>query len=228
MQHATAAAPRSVGIIRLGYHGSPVLPRAVLRRAGFPVHLVRLVEHEVADPFQKLRAGGLDVMVVKFGLGQAEPDLRRSRPVGHDPRAVLVAADHPLAARKSVSVEEVADYGVFDCPGVMPPAVWDEAVPRTTPSGRSLRRTHPLVDVADMITAVAAGEAVHLSLASLADVLPPGVTAVPVHDLPSAPVALAWCTARPLPDDVARLVRAAEAAAGVFGDAAAPADAVAW
>lgn len=211
MQHATVTAPGSLGAIRLGYHGSPVLPRVVLRRAGFPAHLVRMVEHEVTDPFQDLRADRLDVMVVKFGLGQAEPDVRRSRPVGRDPRAVLVAANHPLAARESVSVEEVADYGVFDCPGGMPPAVWDEAVPRTTPAGRTLRRTHPLVDVSDMVAVVATGRAVHLSLESLADVLPPGVTAVPVHDLPPAPVALAWCTARPLPAGVVQLVRAAEA-----------------
>ncbi|MGW4891329.1 LysR substrate-binding domain-containing protein [Kitasatospora sp. NPDC004240] len=225
LQHtAVATAPRPAGTIRLGYHGSPVLPRTVLRRAGFPAHLVRLVEHEVADPFQDLRAGRLDVMVVKFGLGRAEPDVQRSRPVGRDPRAVLVAVNHPLAGRESVSVEDVADHGVFDCPGVMPPAVWDEAVPRTTPAGRVLRRTHPLVDVAHMVAVVATGEAVHLSLMSLADVLPPGVTAVPVHDLPPAPVALAWCTSRPLPDNVVRLVRAAEAANDP-GTPAAPADA---
>ncbi|MFF5638736.1 substrate-binding domain-containing protein [Streptomyces sp. NPDC012825] len=213
MHHTTPHAATPPGVIRLGYHGSPALSAALLRKAGIGMEEAQLLEHDVADPFRALRAGELDLMVVKFSLGQAEPDLRRSRPVAHDARAVLVSADHPLATRASVSIEDVADYGVFDCPGTMPVDVWEESVPRTTPSGRTVRRTHTLVDVPQMLTVVRAGEAVHLSLASLAAVVPKDVKAVPVHDLPPAPVALAWCAERGLPPHIERFVRAAEAAA---------------
>lgn len=174
-------------MIRLGYHGSPLVVQQLTAHADQPV---RLVEYDIADPFRALRAGELDLMVVKFGV--SEPDLETGAAFAFDRRAVVVSATHPLASRAEVSVEEVAEYEAFDRPGDFPEYLWDLVVPRQTPGGRPIRRIHRVAAVPEMMKLVAATHAVHLSLLSLADIAPSGIRVVPVHDLEPAPVSLAW------------------------------------
>jgi DNA-binding transcriptional LysR family regulator len=190
--------------IRLGYHGSPALPEKLAEAGQTPAELH---QYDITDPFRALRAGELDVMIVKFRV--AEPDLTCSTDLATDPRAVVVGAAHPLASRASLSVEELPPYAMFHCPRGFPPYVWDEVVPPTTPAGRPLRRQHDLPSTTAMIDLVADGRAVHLSVLSLADIAPPAVKVIPVRDLPPAPVALAWCRERA---HVRAFVTAAESA----------------
>ncbi|GAA1185967.1 hypothetical protein GCM10009654_49420 [Streptomyces hebeiensis] len=197
--------------VRLGYHGSAEVAARVVRLAGRDETAVRIEPYDIADPFAELRRGAQDVVIVKFAL--REPDLVTSGVLTHDARAVVVGAAHPLAGRASVSVEELADHGLFDRPGKLPGYVWDEVVPPRTPAGRPLRREHRVSDVPTMMRLVARGTAVHLSLVSIADVAPPGIRVVPVHDLPAAPVALAWCKEREPAAHVADFIAAAEAGA---------------
>jgi DNA-binding transcriptional LysR family regulator len=192
--------------IRLGYHGSLRLPTRIAALAGRP-ESTELRQYDLSDPFRALRAGELDVMIVKFAV--KEPDLSYSTVLGTDDRAAIVGAGHPLARRDSVSIEELAGFDTFRCPGAFPAYVWDEVVPPVTPAGRPMRRVREMTDAADMLKLVAAGHAVHVSLASIADVAPLTVRVVPIHDLPPAPVSLAWC--RDL-DHVRAFVDGAEAA----------------
>jgi DNA-binding transcriptional LysR family regulator len=201
--------------LRFGYHGSAGAPRAVLRASGRTEAEVELVEYAVDDPFRLLRAGELDVMIAKFCC--REPDLATSATLLTDGRAAVLGAGHPLAGRASVSVEELAAYDGFACPGTMPEYVWDVVVPRRTPGGRPLRRRYSCHTTGEMLKLVSSGEAVHISLGSLADVAPPSVRIVPIHDLPPAPVFLTWLRAPASPavrDFVAR-AEAAMAAAPV-------------
>lgn len=176
--------------IRLGYHGSLVLPKRIATASGRP-ELVEFTPYEMTDPFRALRAGDLDVMIVKFGVREA--DLTCSSVLGLDPRAALIGATHPLARRCSLSVEDLADFEGFRCPSGFPSYIWDEVVPPSTPAGRPVRRCHDLASTSAVMDLVASGRAVHLSVLSLADIAPPTVRVIPVADLPPAPVALAWC-----------------------------------
>ncbi len=176
--------------LRFGYHGSADVPRTIVRGSGWPEAGVELVEYAVDDPFRLLRAGELDVMVAKFCC--REPDLDISAPVMTDGRAAVLGAVHPLAERDSVSIEELAGYDGFDCPGTMPSYVWDMVVPHRTPGGLPLPRTYSLRTTGEMMKLVSSGAAVHISLRSLAAVAPPSVRVVPIHDLPPAPVFLTW------------------------------------
>jgi DNA-binding transcriptional LysR family regulator len=180
--------------LRFGYHGSTEVPRAIVRAAGRRDDEVELSEYAVADPFRRLRAGELDMMIVKFTV--REPDIVCGDVLATDRRAAIVGADHPLAARSSVSIEELAGIDAFHCPGSMPPYVWDEVVPPVTPAGRPIHRRHHLTTTARMIDLVAGAGAVHISLLSLADIAPPTVRVVPIHDLPPAPVTVAWVAGR--------------------------------
>jgi DNA-binding transcriptional LysR family regulator len=182
--------PETPARLRFGYHGSADVPRAIVRAAGRSEADVELVEYAVDDPFRLLRAGELDVMIAKFCC--REPDLHTSATLMTDARAAVLGAVHPLAERDSVSVEELAAYDGFDCPGTMPGYVWDMVVPRRTPGGRSVRRRYSLRTTGEMMKLVSSGEAVHISLSSLAAVAPGSIRIVPIHDLPPAPVFLTW------------------------------------
>ena len=195
--------------IRLGYHGSVRVATRIVRAAGRQDDDVVLRQYDVIDPFAMLRAGELDIMIVKFVL--REPDLACSAALGTDERAAVMGAHHPLAGRASVSIEDLADFEAFRCPGKMPDYVWDEVVPHRTPLGRPIRRRHDVTTAAAMMDVVSRTDAVHLSLISLADIAPPTVRVVPIHDLPGAPVALAWREGD-VPAAALELVRDAERA----------------
>lgn len=193
--------------IRFGYHGSTDLASRLIRAT--PGWAVSLSEYDVGDPFRGLRAGELDVMITKFR--PSEPDLSYGAVLDTDARAAVLGAEHPLAGRTSISVEELAGFDSFRCPGTFPPAVWDEVVPPVTPGGRRINRRYELTSTASMVDLVVRGHAVHISLLSLADIAPPHVRVVPIHDLPPAPVSLAWRRSR-TPAHVLSFVAAAEAA----------------
>lgn len=196
--------------IRLGYPSSPRTALDVLAGAGLGEDGAVLAPYDLTDPFSALRKGELDVILVKFGPREA--DLATSDVLHFESRAVVVGAGHPLAGRDSVSVEEVAGYDAFDRPGDFPAYLWDEIVPPRTPGGREIRRRHRVDTIAEMMALVVGSDAVHLSVASLADIAPPAVRVVPVHDLPPTPVCLAWRREVELPERVARFIAAAEAA----------------
>jgi DNA-binding transcriptional LysR family regulator len=178
------------GPIRFGYHGSLPAARAIVHAAGRRDDEVELSQYDLMDPFRSLRGGLLDVMIIKFE--QCEKDLRYSAVLTTDPRAAVLGVGHPLAGRESIGLEELADFDSFRCPGTFPTDVWDQVVPPRTPAGRPIRRRHELVDLATMVDTITRTTAVHISLLSLADVAPPGTRVVPIHDLPPAPVGLAW------------------------------------
>ncbi|MFE5540233.1 LysR substrate-binding domain-containing protein [Streptomyces sp. NPDC056492] len=205
---ATATATRTV---RLGVHGSTHLAARLVAAAGHAPESVEYVPYEVTEPFAPLRAGEADLMIVKYD--PLEPDLAVSRPVGFDGRAVLVGSHHPLAGRASVSVEEVAEYGGFRCPGDFPAHVWDLVVPPRTPLGRPIRRIHAMTTLTAMARLLRSTYAIHLSFRSLDAVVPPDIKVVPVHDLPPSPVAFAWLRETEPPQHVRRFVEDAQRAA---------------
>ncbi|WP_369393213.1 LysR substrate-binding domain-containing protein [Streptomyces sp. CG1] len=205
------AAPEAARPVRFGIHGAPHLATGIVTAAGHGPEDVEFVPYDVAEPFRPLRERTADIMIVKYTL--REPDIALSRPVAHDGRALIIAADHPLAARNAVSVEEAARYDAFGCPGDFPPYVWDKVVPPRTPAGTPIRRVHPMTTVKGMVEILSKTRAVHLSFQSLEAVLPPYIRAVPVHDLPPAPVTLAWLRDAELHPKAAALVADAERSA---------------
>jgi DNA-binding transcriptional LysR family regulator len=195
----------------LGVHGSTHVAARVITAAGHDPDDFAFEEYDLSDPFRVLRDGRVDVMLVKYS--PREPDIAISRPLLFDGRAALVGAHHPLAAHDSVSVEDVAGYDAFDRPGSFPPDVWDAVVPPRTPSGAPINRVHPMTTIEGMIAVLSTTRSVHLSFQSLDVVLPPLVKVVPVHDLPAAPVRLAWLRDAALPRRAAAFIADAESSA---------------
>lgn len=144
------------------------------------------------DPLGPLRRGEIDVMACRLPIDQA--DIAVGPILASDRRIVAVANDHPLAARDSVSVEDLADYATHDAGNKLPHAYLDTLIPPRTPSGRQIRRRHLTTpSPSQVLTLVATGEIVHPTISSFPDHFRhPGVTFVPIRDLPSMQAGLVW------------------------------------
>ncbi len=178
----SAAAGRGIaGELRIGMltfiagHAMDRVITAFERR--FPDCSVELVEVLVEDPLGPLRRGEIDALVARLSR-DALPDIEVGPVILREPRVLAVANDHPLATHDSVSFEVVADYAVADVKG-LPDGMRDAVSPPTTPSGRPIRRGVTVRSVPEVLAAVARGDIVHPTAASLRDyVNHPGVTFV--------------------------------------------------
>jgi DNA-binding transcriptional LysR family regulator len=121
-----------------------------------------------------------------------EPDLAIGPVLQRIPRAVMLGADHPLADRASVDIEDLAEHEV-----VYPQlpkwygAAW---TPQATPGGRELRLRRVTAEyIEDVLRLVADQQLAHLTFASLLDSYRrPGVVVLPLIGLPPMPVRLVW------------------------------------
>lgn len=189
-------------VLRVGYQFSIGSERAMRLAAAFearhPSCAVQLRTLTDTFDFSALRDGSVDVLVTWSPGGSAVAavgdDLSAGPVLGSEARAVVVAADHPLARHDSITTEDVADYDVRRPGG---PAEFVEAwTPRVTASGRPLR----LVDsdgtsALDLLARIARSRLVHFTFVSLLERYPhDGVVVVPVTDLPPAVIVPLWRT----------------------------------
>lgn len=146
------------------------------------------------DPaqFDRLHHDQLDLIAMRTPLN--DPDLTIGPTLTREARVLVVAADHPLAAHRSVSVEDLADYTTTDVAGA-PREIMETFSPPRTPSGRPIRRTS-LNSIPEAAVRAATGELVHPTVSSfLTSYQHPGLVAVPIRDLPPATTALVWARA---------------------------------
>jgi DNA-binding transcriptional LysR family regulator len=143
-----------------------------------------------------LRDGSLDMLVARLPL--TDPDITVGPVLSCEQRVLLVSTDDPLAQRQSVSVEDLANRPVSDVMG-LPREMMDTFIPPVTPSGRRLRRIGNR-NLEEVVMRVALGEQVHLTVATILDFINhPGVTTVPIADMPPSQTALVWLTASSSP-----------------------------
>lgn len=173
----------------------PVIPRLVeAHRSTHPGSRVQLRQAPIADPYGPLRAGDIDVLV--NWLAGGEPDLTFGPEIDRQDRVLAVAKRHPLARRRSVSVEDLAGHPVFDTPPTLPKSLWHVIVPTETPSGRPIPRSTIVIhDLAEAWPQVALGEIVHPTMASVARTARDDITLIPIVDMPPLRLGLIWCSA---------------------------------
>lgn len=121
------------------------------------------------------------------------PRIHRRSDLLHEERILIVARDHPLAARETVTVEDLAGYPVPYSP-VFNREMMDSYVPPVTPSGVPLRRVVPHTLDEDLMS-IANGECAHPSVKPVLELFADlQLTGVPFSDLPPAEAALVWRT----------------------------------
>lgn len=182
------------GILRIGALATTTGPALTRLMEAFErrVKSCKLVfsEVETFDPYRALRANEIDVLVAWLVID--ETDLVAGPVLDLLPRVVAVAARHPLAKRSSVSIEDIADYGVPWAEPPFPPALMDVFNPRVTPSGKSIRRIHSVKSTIEIAQMVASGAVVHFTIEGLALFQRPDIVLIPVRDMPPLPLGLVW------------------------------------
>jgi DNA-binding transcriptional LysR family regulator len=196
------AAVGVAGTVGLGMYtpvsGGPHLTEIIRRFEGrHPECRVQLVQTELTrDQFELLRSGELDALAMRLPFTAA--DVVVGPILSREERVVAVAADHPLAARSSVSYDELGDETMPAVPA-LPQELMDAFVPPVTSSGKRIRRAD-LRSTAESMMRVATGELVHPTVRSFVDYhRHPGVAFVPIHDLPPSETALVWLDANTSP-----------------------------
>ncbi|SHF65818.1 LysR family transcriptional regulator [Streptoalloteichus hindustanus] len=195
---ATAAARGVDGVLRLGFLGAGAgeLTPTILEtfRARHPGCEIQMRETHFADPLGPLRAGEVDLLLTRLPV--EEPDLTVGPVVLSEPRVLAVPARHPLARRRSVSLEDLARHTVFGVVGPAPDYWWDFHVPPTTPSGKPVPRGQGVATFQELLALVAAGQGISPVAASVTRYYPrPDVVFVPFDDAPPTDVAVVWRTA---------------------------------
>lgn len=190
-----AAAGGVAGTLRLGMFspisgGAHLLEITRAFEAAYPTCRVELVDTgHVRYVGDWLQEGEIDLMATRLPV--SDPDLVIGPVMSREPRVLAVAEHHALAARSSVSVDDLAGYAINDW-HVVPREMMDAFIPPRTSSGEPLRRVSHQT-FTDVAMRVAKGEMVHPTVPSFLDYYGyPGITSVPIRDLPPSETALIW------------------------------------
>ncbi|MGW4053014.1 LysR substrate-binding domain-containing protein [Streptomyces sp. NPDC004779] len=196
---ATGRGVRTEGVVRVGWSGpwcgNLMVRAADLFRARHPDCAVEIQEIQLRDPLGAMRAGAVDLQMTEFPV--CEPDITTGRRVFAEPRSLLVPSDHPLADRKSVSLEDLADTLLITLVDADIPVYWmDRYFPRRTPSGRPIPQGPATNYWSEVLVLVASGVGVS-TVAARAEQFHsrPGIVFVPFHDASTVDYGLMWPTA---------------------------------
>jgi DNA-binding transcriptional LysR family regulator len=198
LERTNALARSLEGTLRLGLLSGPAGgPRLLDVIHSFeklhPECTVEVVQMDWDDPFGRLRENDVDLMATWVPLEQ--PDLVVGPTLTSQPRVLAVAHDHPLAARESVGVEELADHEVLRFEN-WPKELHEAMVPLRTPGGRQIpSRRIPVGEraVLDISVRIARGEIVHPTVPTAAPYLGElDLVFVPITGMGRLRSALVW------------------------------------
>ncbi|MER7460606.1 LysR family transcriptional regulator [Micromonospora sp. NPDC126480] len=129
LQRAVAAGRGTAGTLRVGFVGAAggqlVLEIAELFRARHPDCDVRIREVQLGEVGAWLRDGVVDVVLAAYPIGV--PDVVAGGALISEARMLAVPAQHPLAARDSIPVEDLATLPLL----APPPAAAERSDART-------------------------------------------------------------------------------------------------
>lgn len=194
LDRARAAARQASSQLRIGFYSAVIADlladtlRAFRDRCpGIEVSLVGVPWFDMLGP---LRRGDVDVMALWTPLD--EPDLTIGPAFSRQDRILITAAGHPLAARASAAIEDVADYGAFELWPPFPAPLREAVLPSITPDGRAIDRQR-VATLSHALTLVPHSVRVHASVAGAMRIFTrPGLAYIPIPDLAPLSAALAW------------------------------------
>ncbi|PYC84726.1 LysR family transcriptional regulator [Streptomyces tateyamensis] len=195
LERARMAAQGKVGVLRVGMipsNAHDLRPFWDTFRSRRPQWGLQIRHNPFINAFDPLRSGQIDALV--SWLPVEEPDLSVGPVLFTESRVVVVAPDHDLAQRASVSLEVLGDFGVIG-PASPLPDYWEDAfTPFQTPSRRPIERRSQIgAHLEDIFTNVGAGEAVHtLGFHVTRYHARPDIAYLPVHDARPLSWGLVW------------------------------------
>ncbi|MEU2549071.1 LysR family transcriptional regulator [Streptomyces roseolus] len=160
-------------------------------RISHPGLAVEICEVPMTDPYGRLRDGEFDVQLQEFPV--REDDLGGSPPLLTEERVLAVPSAHPLAARDTISLEDLADVLLLTVEGELPDYWQEHHTPARTPSGRPITPGPSVTQMQEALMLVAGGRGAFLTAAHTATYFArPGVAYVPVADAEPTGYGLVW------------------------------------
>ncbi|MFI6868479.1 LysR family transcriptional regulator [Nocardia sp. NPDC050406] len=195
VSRAVAVGKGVTGTLRVGFSSQwvhdLVLEAADKFESRYPDCAVRAQEVQIRDPHGPLRAGVLDLQVTEFPVD--EPDLVAGPALFTEPRALIVPAKHPLAARDSLSVEDQSTLPMVIVAGDIPGYWMHHIFPTRTPGGRPITHGDSVVYWQEVLSLVAKGRgATPASLRAARYHSRPGIAFVPFRDAEPIEYGLIW------------------------------------
>ncbi|GAB0103260.1 LysR family transcriptional regulator [Nocardia sp. JMUB6875] len=177
----------SQGTLHLGFVPS-VLPLEPLRgvrefRDRFPLVDIDLVEGFTSHLMERLAAGTLDMAIVR------DPDPQPGTvtvPLITEPYVAVLAADHPLAHRDSITGAELADHPLVFFPRAAGGLAHEKNLAPLLESGRRPRIVQEATNWTIILYLVAAGLGVTIAPRSAAFPAPASARIIPVADTAAA------------------------------------------
>jgi DNA-binding transcriptional LysR family regulator len=208
---ARTEARQPAGLLRVGFaataEGQALTQVVEAFEARHPDCRIALCEINVTDLYGPLRRGEIDILISWLILD--EPDLTAGPVIDSRSRVLAVASAHPLAGRRSVSVEDLGDEEVAIMPQY-PAALHDAITPLYTPSGRPVHRTYRVGTIHETASLVARGRVIHPTIEHMPLFRRSDIVTIPIRDMPPLPLGPIWCTAH----ENARIRAFAEITAG--------------
>ncbi|OLT33218.1 LysR family transcriptional regulator [Actinomadura sp. CNU-125] len=197
VDRAVAEARGITGTLRVGYStpwcADLLLKAARTFRDRYADCTVQIQEIQLSDPHGSLRRGDLDLQLSELPV--AEPGITVGPTILSEQRALLVPADHPLARRENMSMEDLVDVPLMTPGGSFPDYMAAVHLPTHTPSGRAIRRGPVFTYWAEVLSLVAAGlGAFPVSARGARYFGWPGIAFVPFRDAPPIEYGLLWPT----------------------------------
>lgn len=152
---------------------------------------VRIQEIQFNDPFGPLRRGELDLQISELPV--RIPGVTAGPVLLREPRALMVPADHPLARRDGVSLEDLGQAPLIRADGDIPKFLRDLHMPTHTPMGRSIPHGPTYTFWPEVPTLVAAGLGASIVAVRAARYhARPGIAFVPFQDGPTLDYGVLW------------------------------------
>lgn len=192
----TAAAARGFGgTLRVGFSASltgEIAMAAVDRlRAAHPELAVEICEMSFTDPFAQLRDRYYDVVFMELPV--REDDLAKGPTLLTEGRMLAVSADHPLAARPWLTMDDLAGVDLIAVEGDVPDYRRALQTPRRTPSGLPIPAGPGVAGLQEALMLVAGGKGAMLTGAHTAVYQArPGVAYLQIVDAEPVRYGLVW------------------------------------
>ncbi|MBO2454165.1 LysR family transcriptional regulator [Actinomadura barringtoniae] len=195
VDRAVAEARGITGTLTIGYTtpwcADLALQAAEVFRDRYADCTVRIQEIQFHDPYGPLRRGELDLQIAE--VPAPVPGVTDGPVLFREPRALMVPADHPLAARDTVSLEDLAEAPMIKPRGEVPKILMDLHLPAHTPMGSPVPAGPTFSFWAEVPALVAAGLGVSVVACRAARFHSrPGIAFVPFQDGPTLDYGVLW------------------------------------
>ncbi|WP_327002097.1 LysR family transcriptional regulator [Dactylosporangium sp. NBC_01737] len=182
--------PRSLTVDVVGAGLTPALVLAAARHRAPQVEYFARFHTGTEDAVPLLLAERLDVT---FGRAPHHTDGLRHRPVRNEPLAVLLPADHPLAAHDAVPLHALRGAGACYRAGSHATPGWEHAILQLlAPFGIEASGAHPHVHGTDELAQHLVGRSGPILVMSTQPAVPGGVLRPIVDPVPLFPWAMIW------------------------------------